>query len=498
MFKVNDGLTYIDEPYVKNNTFIGRALDTEDLPTYYEAKDKLPKPFWQGHDNVIDCYNKAWEIAFSNLKKPEPESGLVSSFIDTAFNGFTFMWDSAFMTMFGKYASHIFDFQKTLDNFYAKQHRDGFICREICESANGEQFYRHDPSSTGPNILAWCEWEYYKLTGDISRVKYVFDPLMAFHKWLKLNRTWQNGMYWTTGWGCGMDNQPRHNESENPDLHHGFMTWCDTTVQQILNGKTLIEMAKVLGRADETKELQDEVNYLTQQVNDTLWDEKTGYYYDMWRNGELSGVKTIGAYWALIADIVPENRIKPFIAHLDNENEFKRPHRVPSLSFDHPEYETDGHYWLGGVWPPTNYMVLKGLQKNNYEKLAFDIALNHLENVVEVFEKTGTLWENYAPEMAEKGNPARKDFVGWSGLSPISIMFEYVFGIRPDAENNKIEWHVNLTEKHGISQYQFKGHIYSLECQKRMLGEKPQITVKGDAPVTIELHWDGNVETIEF
>ncbi len=498
MFKVNESLTYIDNPYVKNNTFIGKSLDTEELPQYDEIKDKLPKPFWQGNDNVIACYNKAWEIAFSNLRKPEPKSGLVSSFIDTAFNGFTFMWDSSFMTMFGKYAGGIFDFQKTLDNFYAKQHRDGFICREICEMENGEQFYRHDPCSTGPNILAWCEWEYYRLTGDMSRIKYVFDPLMAYHGWLKDNRTWKDGTYWTTGWGCGMDNQPRHNESEMPDFHHGHMTWCDATIQQILSGKMLIKMAEVLGRTDETKAIKQEVDYLTQQVNDTLWDESNSYYFDKKRDGSLSNVKTIGAYWALIADIVPESRLSDFIAHLDNENEFKRPHRVPSLSFDHPEYETNGGYWLGGVWPPTNYMVLKGLEKNNYNRLAFDIATNHLENVVEVFEKTGTLWENYAPEMAQEGKPSRKDFVGWTGLPPIAVLFEYIFGIRPDAHSNTIKWYVNLTESHGVFQYPFKGNLYDLECKERKQGEKPQITVKGESSVTIELHWDGNIEILTF
>ena len=42
-----------------------------------------------------------------------------------------------------------------------------------------------------------------------------------------------------------------------------------------------------------------------------------------------------------------------FIAHLDNEAEFKRPHRVPTLSADHPLYEEYGGSWKGGVWAPT-------------------------------------------------------------------------------------------------------------------------------------------------
>ncbi len=490
MFKVNDSLTYLDEPYVKENSYIGKSLDKEKLPTYKGSKDKLPVPFWEGHDDAIKCYNKAWEIAFSNLRKPNPKSGLVSSFIDTAFNGFTFMWDSAFMTMFGKYASHVFDFQKTLDNFYAKQHRDGFICREICEEKDGEHFQRHDPSSTGPNILAWSEWEYFELTGDKDRLSKVFAPLMAYHKWLKLNRTWQSGMYWSSGWGCGMDNLPRHDETEISDFSHGHMDWVDTTIQQILSAKCLVKMAEILGRTEETTELQNEADYLTKQVNTYLWDEKTSFYYDRRRNGSLSSLKIAAAYWALIADIVPENRIEPFVAHLENENEFKRPHRVPALSYDHPDYNPMGDYWNGGVWPPTNYMVLKGLEMNGYNKLAFDIGLNHLENTVEVFNNTGTLWENYAPESPSEGKPARKDFVGWTGLIPISVMFEYVFGVRPDSKNNKIVWYINLKEKHGIKNYTFNGNTYDLVCEGFDENGKPVVKFSGNGDAQIEIHYN--------
>ena len=50
----------------------------------------------------------------------------MSNYIDTAYNGNIFMWDSAFITLFGQYGRKAFDFMGTLDNFYAKQHVDGF------------------------------------------------------------------------------------------------------------------------------------------------------------------------------------------------------------------------------------------------------------------------------------------------------------------------------------------------------------------------------------
>ena len=76
--------------------------------------------------------------------------------IDPAFNDCVFMWDSCFMTLFGRYGARAFPFVRTLDNFYAKQHVDGFICREIGRALGDDRFPRFDPSSTGPNVMAWA------------------------------------------------------------------------------------------------------------------------------------------------------------------------------------------------------------------------------------------------------------------------------------------------------------------------------------------------------
>ena len=492
--------TYAPCTYVSENTFVGREPEDAPLPTYEDARDRLPKPVWEGHYDAIACYDKAWQIAFGNLRRPTPGSGFVSNFIDTAFNGCTFMWDSSFILMFGKYGSRVFNFQNTLNNFYSHQHVDGFISREIEEDDGSEKFTRFDPSATGPNVMPWCEWEYYLNIGDRQRIAEIFPPLLAYHKWLHDNHTWQDGTYWTSGLGCGMDNQPRMSPGYNVLFSHGHMVWTDVCFQMILSGHILIEMGKILGREEDTAFLVEEQEMLKKVVNEKLWDEKTHYYYDLWRDGKLSGVKTIGAYWALLAGVVPEDRADAFVAHLENKDEFNRHHRPPTLSADHPDYIAEGGYWRGSIWAPTTYMVLRGLEKYGYHKIAYDIACSNIENVVGVFDKTGTLWENYAPEATEQGRPAKGDFVGWSGLFPITILFEFVFGIKSNVGENKITWHVNRTEKHGVERYPFgKNGMLDLICEERAdSAEKPRVAVKSNIPVTLELIWDGGSETLEI
>ncbi len=443
--------TSVPNPLVKENTFIKKLPDTAQPPSFEGIRSKLPEPIWPKRKDVINCYWNAWQIAFSNLHSVTKENKFVAPYIDAAFNDHIFMWDSTFMLLFGRYGHHAFNFQGTLDNFYSSQHKDGYISREIAESSGAEIFEKFDPSSTGPNVMPWAEWEYYLNFNDRDRLNAVFTPLLAYYQWLRIYRCWPDGSYYSSGWGCGMDNQPRVQSGFDPRFSHAFMSWIDTTLQQIFAGKILIQMAERLNRQHEVKEVGLEIKQLTDYVDKNMWDEHTAFFYDRFRDGKLSKVKSVAAYWALLVEAVPQEDLKNFIAHLENPDEFARLHRVPTLSADDPGYNPEGGYWRGGVWAPTTYMVLRGLTKYKQDSLAHEIAVNHLDNVVKVFNQTGSLWENHAPDQV-KGND-HKDLVGWSGLVPISVLFEYIFGIRPNVPENTIVWDIRTKDEFGIRKY---------------------------------------------
>jgi glycogen debranching enzyme len=300
-----------------------------------------------------------------------------------------------------------------------------------------------------------------------------------------------------------MDNQPRmpeHMPYQAEEFYHGHLVWVDTSLQQILSAKLILLMAEEVGRTEEVQDLQEEIIHLSQFMNERLWDEETAYYYDLKPDNELLGMKSIGSYWALLADIVPAERLERFIAHLENPDEFNRPHRIPSLSADHPKYQAQGDYWKGGVWTPTNYMVLRGLSLTGYHALAHEIALSHLQNMVEIFKNTGTIWENYAPEKIEQATPAKPNFVGWSGLTPIAVLFEYVFGLRSDVSASKLVWDVRILEEHGVALYPFGNEgLLDLTCESRSsANEKPVIYAKSNIPIELLIRWEGGEETIHL
>lgn len=483
--------THVPNQYYFENTFWQTPIDSTQPPLFSEIKDQLPQPFWDHHSETIKCYWRAWEIAFSNLKAPNSANGFISPYIDPAFNNNIFMWDCSFMTMYGKYGYRTFNFQRTLDNFYAKQHKDGYICREIWGSDGGDVFERFDPASTGPNIMPWAEWEFYLNTGDSARLAKVFQVLLAYYQWYQTYRSWPDGTYFSSGWGCGMDNQPRMHPQYHSGWSHGFMSWIDISLQEVYSGKLLLKMAKELDREKDVEEIAKEVKKLSLFINEKMWDKEESFYFDRYRDGSLSDLKSIASFWALVSGVVPEERLKPFVSHLSDTSEFSRVHRVPTLSADSKYYNPDGDYWNGSVWAPTNYMVLRGLTNYKQDSLAFEIACNHLQNVVQVYKETNEIRENYAPDKVQ-GND-KKDFVGWTGLVPINVMMEYVFGIRPNVPEQSLLIDVRLTDHFGVKNYPFgQNGLLDIKClERKSILEKPSISVKTNIPLTVKIRWNG-------
>ena len=124
-------------------------------------------------------------------------------------------------------------------------------------------------------------------------------------------------------------------------------------------------------------------------------------------------------------------------------------------------------------------MVIRGLERYGKRDLAREIAVEHLRMVGEVFRTTGTVWENYAPDAAKPGKPAKGDFVGWTGIVPILYFLEYGIGLRADAPNNRLTWLLTSTKRCGCERFRFNGHTATLIAE-------PQGTQPGKMQVVVE------------
>jgi len=124
--------------------------------------------------------------------------------------------------------------------------------------------------------------------------------------------------------------------------------------------------------------------------------------------------------------------------------------------------------------------------------------LNHLELVARVYEKTGTIWENYSPDHPQQGSPAKSDFVGWSGIGPIMYLLEYAIGLRPDAAHNRLVWRIEPGGRRGCERFRFNGHVASLIAEPAANGSKEElIHVQSDSPFELQASFQGAQRTFK-
>lgn len=461
-----------------------------------DIKEQLPVPILGDHPDWIELYWKSWEIALKKVKKPTLFNGFVTQYMDEAFSDNIFQWDTCFMILFGRYAWHAIPAVQSLDNFYEKQDADGFICREIRE-ADGVNFWdKHLSLDTiNPPIFSWVEWQSYLLTGDDARLARILPNVVNNFDWLEKHRRWgpdtdfKAGLYWSTGLACGMDDSPRTYErgGENVHEHHNY-SWIDMTAQQGLNAFYISKIAGVAGEKQLSDKFLQKYVELAQLINVKMWDADDGFYYDLDPDGKFSQVKTLASYWPMVAGMTDKGKNDELVAHLKDPKEFWRPHLFPSLSADHSLYHPKGHYWKGGVWAPTNFMVVKALEYNGYEQLATAASENHLRALTAVYKETGTLWENYAPESFERGDISRGDFVGWTGCGPIALLIENILGFRVNAAENSLTWRLTRTTRHGMANLRFGSVTVSLVCEERSGENQPlKIHVKSNAEFQLKV-----------
>jgi len=143
-------------------------------------------------------------------------------------------------------------------------------------------------------------------------------------------------------------------------------------------------------------------------------------------------------------------------------------------------------------------MVVRGLAARGYEDLAYEIAKNHHDNMVAAFEATGSVWEHHAPDAAGEGR-GRKDFVGWTGITPIAVLFEFIFGLRPSFTQKKLTWHVRGVEGFSVERYPFgaKGLLNLRLAPRATVADKPSVEISSNLDIDVELVWAGGSEVIE-
>ena len=484
------------------------------------ALASVPLPVCDAEPGYVELYNRAWELARGRIhctKGLPSERYMDENLVETDI----WIWDSAFMALFCKYAPRDFPGIETLDNFYGILLQEKGVklplvrndCPWLQHAGEFIPFCVHIPDN--PPIMAWAELEYAKRTADVGRIRRLLSSeghLVKYYRLIESMRPgWKidgvrnaatirktaKGYHWAGG-QSGMDNTPRGREGlsfsgerpDNPDL-----LWVDLVAQQALASSSIAAMYEILGDCAAAASWRKEYAEKADIINRFYWDEEDGFYYDVFESsGDFCKVMTPASYWVMLAGVAPSERAIRMVEKLRRGGALYAEGGVPTLSTKDKDYSESGKYWRGSVWLPTAYMTVKALERYGMIDQAREIAERVVRHQYLTFKdvKPHTIWECYKPNRPEPatgaGGPGSgresvaPDFCGWSALGPISLFIENVIGIRgADAFTRTVIWDIPSVKTGfvGVRDYRFGDVVCDL------LFDGGAVSVKANKPFTL-------------
>ena len=302
--------------------------------------------------------------------------------------------------------------ERQYENGYIN-YRTGSFLDEIIEHNN-------QLTSSAP-WYAWQNWEIYKITKDREFLEEMYQSSKKFYNYYISNRDSDNDGL--CEWGAHAVLESVRDALVAVWDEVGWPTnfeGLDVNCMLVKEAKSLAEMAEELGYKKKAKQWKK--NALTRQklINEIMWDEKTGFYYNVdktdndftFKNkNDLKREEIIG-FLPLWAGIVSKERAEKLVVKLTDPNKFWRKYGVPSLSADDPYYNPQG-YWNGPVWVEWDFFIVDGLIQYGYDDLARELVDRVAANMIAQLKKDHNLWEFYSPDDQWAGY--HKTYI-WAGI----------------------------------------------------------------------------------
>lgn len=137
-------------------------------------------------------------------------------------------------------------------------------------------------------------------------------------------------------------------------------------------------------------------------VNEFCWNDKVGFFFDY--NAEtkqMDTLFTLAGFFPLWAGLATKKQASKCVANLSR---FQQSYGVSTTE----EIAWQGRQWdHPNSWPPLQLLLIEGLRKYDYMKLADKETKKWLQLVQRVFTKTGQIWEKYNIVDGEVGVSAR-------------------------------------------------------------------------------------------
>lgn len=440
-------------------------------------KRDFPKIHFYDQD-FVDIYDKTWSWVHDFWLSPSSSKSDSDGYFLYPQNERLIIdqFDSIFSSFIIVYSNRNYDANRNLDYFYSQQEENGAI-RWKYDMANNTPIYDpKNPEGIGLPLFAWAEYNLYHKSANKRRVKEVMPALQKYMHWIDTVFKRDNGLYAVPYTASTMFNSPRENCCYPVDFNTALA----------VNALYMAALGDILNDKDLNFQYKRLYFSLKTRINSLMWDKESGFYYDLDENERCLNQKTIAGFWPLIAEIPNEEKAEQLISHLTNPKTFGTEHPFPSLSADSPDFSENGEGFRGSVYPPFNFMVIKGLEKYQHWDFARECALRHLYYILDGMfpnntEIKGDMWEAYLPMregsavLSGDSEYPRKRFLQYTGLSTITLMIENVIGLSISLPRKTVDWIIPNLEIMGIENLSLKRNLITILSNKSNRGWEIQM-----------------------
>lgn len=449
--------TFTEDESIKENKKIKDILDAPE--TIFKSNEErwdmyLAKSIVNPNEKYNKIAVKSIETLTTNWRSSAgaiKHDGVTPSVSYKWFNGF-WAWDSwkqvvATVHFNEELAKNnvrtLFDYQIQKDDKVRPQDNGAIIDAVFYngDEERGGDGGNWNERNSKPALATWAVWEVYQVSKDKEFLKEMYPKLKAYHEWWYTNRDHnKNGVAEYGGmvhkfnnspeeiilaaaWESGMDNATRFDVEgygkddigvkvfENKDKNNKLLGYSINQESVDLNSFLyaekiyLAQMAKILGEQEDSKEFYSSASQLKKYINENMFDENTGYYYDL-QFDEKGNTKLLvnrgkgtEGYIPLWANVADKDKAKKVVENVLDENVMNTYLPFPTAAKDNPKYNPT-KYWRGPVWLDQAYFGIIGLDNYGYKKEAKELTTKLFDRS-EGLMGDGAIRENYNPETGE-------------------------------------------------------------------------------------------------
>lgn len=283
--------------------------------------------------------------------------------------------------------------------------------------------------------------ETYRIFREKWIVQDMYDDLLRWNEWFSRHRMnpsgalcwgsneipvlfgnrWESeGVHDTYGAALesGLDNSPMYDDVPfNKQTNRLELEDVGLTGLFILDCRSLIELARLIGREEDIPALKQRMNAARAGL-EGLWDEERGFYYNR-RTDTGAFSRRIGPtnFYALFSpDVTPQRQRRMADEHYFNPLEFYGEWMLPSIARNDPAF-FDQEYWRGRVWAPLNFLVYLALTRTGLEDVRHDLARKSRALFMKEWTEHRHVHENYSAIIGEGCDSGNSDkFYHWGAL----------------------------------------------------------------------------------